>query len=202
MVVARKEHLFPVMPDREPGPLSDAELVRRAQADLEAFVDLYNRYVDPIFRYCNRHLPRTAAEDATSITFLNAIRAIRRFDPERSGFRSWLFTIAHNAIVDQLRARRHLPIDEVELTATDAALDEGVIAADRRRQFRVALSRLGADQQQVIHLRLAGLSGPEIAEAMGKSQGAVRTIQHRAVRELRRLMGMPDLAIPDETRTT
>ena len=114
MVVAEEERYGWLMPEQVPRERTDAELVRRAQADPEAFVDLYSRYVDPVFRYCNRRLTRAAAEDATSITFLNALRAIRGFDPDRSGFRPWLFTIAHNAVIDQLRARPHDPIDGID----------------------------------------------------------------------------------------
>jgi RNA polymerase sigma-70 factor (ECF subfamily) len=199
MVVAREENLFWLMAERVPGEGTDAELVRRAQADLEAFVDLYNRYVEPVFRYCHRRLPRAAAEDATSITFLNAIRAIRGFDPERAGFRSWLFTIAHNAVIDQLRARPHVQIDEIELAEPGPSLDDRVIADERRRHCAHALRRLNPDQQQVIGLRLSGLSGTEIAEVMGKRPGAVRVIQHRAIKELRRLMGVRESGSANRT---
>jgi RNA polymerase sigma-70 factor (ECF subfamily) len=190
MVVAEEEQYGWLMPDQIPKELTDAELVRRAQADPEAFVDLYSRYVDPVFRYCTRRLTRAAAEDATSITFLNALKAIRRFDPDRSGFRPWLFTIAHNAVIDQLRLRPHDPIDGIDLVEEGPTLDDYVIANERRRLFGRTVRRLTPDQQQVIHLRLAGLSGAEIADVMDKSPGAVRIIQHRAIKELRRLMGL------------
>jgi RNA polymerase sigma-70 factor (ECF subfamily) len=190
MVVAEEEQYGWLMPDQIPKELTDAELVRRAQADPEAFVDLYSRYVDPVFRYCTRRLTRAAAEDATSITFLNALKAIRRFDPDGSGFRPWLFTIAHNAVIDQLRLRPHDPIDGIDLVEEGPTLDDYVIANERRRLFGRTVRRLTPDQQQVIHLRLAGLSGAEIADVMDKSPGAVRISQHRAIKELRRLMGL------------
>ncbi len=190
MVVAEEEQYGWLMPDQIPKELTDAELVRRAQADPEAFVDLYSRYVDPVFRYCTRRLTRAAAEDATSITFLNALKAIRRFDPDRSGFRPWLFTIAHNAVIDQLRLRPHDPIDGIDLVEEGPTRADYVIANERRRLFGRPVRRLTPDQQQVIHLRLAGLSGAEIADVMDKSPGAVRIIQHRAIKELRRLMGL------------
>src|SRR5689334_2974745 len=192
MVVAEEEQYGWLMPDQIPKELTDAELVRRAQADPEAFVDLYSRYVDPVFRYCTRRLTRAAAEDATSITFLNALKAIRRFDPDHSGFRPWLFTIAHNAVIDQLRLRPHDPIDGIDLVEEGPTLDDYVIANERRRLFGRTVRRLTPDQQQVIHLRLAGLSGAEIADVMDKSPGAVRIIQHRAIKELRRLMGLQE----------
>ena len=202
MVVTRKEKPFDLAPKRTVSLQTDVQLVRLAQVDREAFVDLYNRYVDAVFRYCNRRLPLEAAEDATSITFLSAIRAISRFDPDRAGFRPWLFAIAHNAVIDQLRARRHVQIELVEIPAHEPGLDERAIAGERKRLFRAALQRLNADQQQVIHLRLASLTGPEIAEVMGKSPGAVRIIQYRAIKELRRLMANHESLAADRTEST
>jgi RNA polymerase sigma-70 factor (ECF subfamily) len=76
-----------------------------------------------------------------------------------------------------------------------------VIANERRRQFAQALRRLSPDQQQVISLRLSGLSGAEIAAVLGKSPGAVRVIQHRAIKELRRLMGVRESGSADRTTT-
>jgi RNA polymerase sigma-70 factor, ECF subfamily len=168
----------------------DAELVRRSQRDLDAFVELYDRYVDAVFRYCNRRLPTDAAEDATSITFLNAMAAIPKMTPRQvESFRAWLFTIAHNAVIDQQRRRQHLPIDEIDLPGVALSLDDRAIFNDHRRQLSQAIATLRADQQQVIHLRLAGLEPHEIGEVMGKSPGAVRVIHHRAVERLRRIMG-------------
>lgn len=186
------------------GPrVSDAELVRQAQRDLDRFVELYDRYVVAVFRYCSRRLPRAAAEDATSITFLNAIGAIRELGPERHlAFRAWLFTIAHNAVVDQLRKRQHLPIDEIEIVEAGPSLDERAVLSDRRQRLAWAIATLGPEQQQVIHLRLAGLQTAEIGEVLGKSAGAVRVIHHRAVNRLRELMDDPELATLERTEPT
>ena len=191
MAIAREETAWWPMTE-EPGQRSDSDLVRRARADLDAFVDLYDRYVDPVFRYCNRRLPRAAAEDATSITFLKAMRAIGRVDPDRFSFRPWLFTIAHNAVVDQLRGRQHVPIDELQLPEPSPSLEDRVIGAERCQRLSEALRELPPDQQQVMHLRLAGLPNAEIGEVMGKNAGAVRVIHHRAVKRLRELMNVDD----------
>lgn len=172
---------------------ADGELVRRAQRDPQAFVDLYDRYVAEVFRYCRRRLPRAAAEDATSTTFLNALGAIRGLDPERAtAFRAWLFTIAHHATVDQLRAREHLPIEELAVAQPGLSPDEQAVLIERRQRVAQALPALGAEQQQVIRLRLAGLENPEIGEVLGKSPGAIRVIHHRAVARLRQLLGTND----------
>ena len=202
MAKAREEMVPWLMTDDLPG-LSDTELVRRTHHDLEAFVELYDRYVDAVFRYCNRRLAPAAAEDATSITFLNAIRAIRENGPNRvTSFRGWLFTIAHNAVADQLRDRQHLPIDEIEITESGPSLEDRSILTDRRHQLARAISTLGPDQQQVIHLRLAGLQDSEIGEVMRKSPGAIRVIHHRAVNRLRRLIDDRELAAQKRTEST
>ena len=199
MAIAREETAVWPMSEDHPASYSDGELVRRAKRDLETFVELYDRYVDAVFRYCNRRLPEAAAEDATSITFLNAMRGIRRVDPDRFAFRPWLFTIAHNAVVDQLRSRRHLPIDKVQLPEPGPSLEDRVIGAERRQRLSEALRALPPDQQQVMHLRLAGLPNAEIGEVMGKRPGAVRVIHHRAVKRLRQLMGAEESAGSDGT---
>ena len=196
MAIAREETAWWPMTDAR-AERSDAELVRLAQRDLEAFVALYDRYVDPVFRYCNRRLPRAAAEDATSIAFLNAMRAIGRVDPERSQFRPWLFTIAHNAVVDQLRSRRHLPLEELQLAEPSPSLEDRVIGTERRQRLSEVLATLPPDQQQVMHLRLAGLPNAEIGAVMSKPVGTVRVIHHRAVKRLRELMGIEEATTPD-----
>jgi RNA polymerase sigma-70 factor, ECF subfamily len=180
------------MPESTPAELPDAHLVRMAQRDPGAFVHLYDRYVTDVYRYCASRLPVTAAEDATSIAFLNALKAIDRFDPGRVGFRPWLFTIAHNAVIDQTRVRRHEPIDDLALEDPAPRLDDRVVTLDQRQTVLRAVAQLPPDQQQVIQLRLASLTGPEIAETMGRSHEAVRALQHRAIKRLRTLIRPSD----------
>lgn len=167
----------------------DDVLVRDALADRAAFVHLYDRYVPAIYRYCWLRLRSVAAEDATSVTFLNALRNLDSFNPDRGGFRAWLFRIAHNATVDVLRERRHAPLESIGDAGIDAGLDDHVVAIDRRTRLEQAVATLSADQQTVIHLRLIGLKGIEIADVTGKSPAAIRSIQHRAIERLRVLMG-------------
>ena len=85
----------------------DATLVAAAQADRRAFAPLYLRYVDPVYRYCLRWLgAREAAEDVTAQVFARAMDALPRYRTDGPSFRSWLFAIAHNALVDAQRIRR------------------------------------------------------------------------------------------------
>jgi RNA polymerase sigma-70 factor (ECF subfamily) len=164
-------------------------LVERAQRDRAAFAALYDRYLTDVYRYCYLRLgAKEAAEDAASIIFTKAMRAIGSCRPDR--FRSWLFSIAHNVVVDGYRSREHAePIDrafEVEDPAS-SPLDEAILSDDARTVMSL-LRQLTPEQREIVELRLAGLSGPEIAAALNRSQGAIRTAQFRAYARLRDLL--------------
>jgi RNA polymerase sigma-70 factor, ECF subfamily len=176
------------MTEQRPAELPDAHLVEMARRDPTTFVYLYDRYIDAIYRFCAQRLPQTAAEDATSVAFLNALKSIQRFDATRGTFRAWLFTIAHNAVIDQTRLRQHPPLDDLWIEDTATGLDDHVVAIDERQTLLRAVAELPPDQRQVIHLRLASLTGAEIAGAMGRSHVAVRALQHRAIKRLRTLL--------------
>ena len=166
----------------------DAGLVAAARRDPARFAALYRRYVDRVFRYCHRRLgDREAAEDATSLTFVRAFEALPRY---RDGsFRAWLFTIAHHTIANDLRGasrRADRPLDAA-LKVVDPAPgpEEAAVAADARTTIRALLARLPEDERRLLELRLAGLSGPEIARVLGRSHGAVKVAQFRAIARLR-----------------
>ena len=182
--------------------LSDAEIV--AAGDPEQFTQLYDRYVDHIYRYCRLRLANPAdAEDATAIVFTKAFAA---FPPAPTGsFRSWLFTIAHNVIVNEYRSRRNRgpthSIDALgELRDQSPTPEEAAVRTDEADMLRRALKQLPADQQRVVELRLAGLTGAEIAETLGKSNTAIRMSQFRAMHRLRELLIAPHPSITEEKR--
>ena len=168
-------------------------LVVRAQQDPHALAALYDRYVTRVYGYCYRRLgSREAAEDATSLVFSRVLTALPRFTIEGASFRSWLFTIAHHVIVDALRARRaDHPLSEAA-TVVDPAPDpeDQALAADEVRDLRALLAHLTPEQAQVVELRLAGLTDVEIARVLGRSHGAVRAAQHRALVRLRAVLGV------------
>jgi RNA polymerase sigma factor (sigma-70 family) len=167
----------------------EAALVAQAVRDLKSFEPLYRRYVDPVYRYCYRRLgSREAAEDATSLVFAKALAALPRF---RGGsFRAWLFAIAHRVVVDEIRStRRAQPLGAAALVADASPTPEELaLAEDRDRSVRGLLAALPLVQRHILELRLAGLTGPEIAEALGRSHASVRTGQLRAVARLRLLL--------------
>lgn len=166
---------------------SDAELVARAKGDSYAFTGLYRRYVPAIYRYCLHRLgDPTAAEDATSETFLKAFAALHRCR-DGAAFRSWLFAIAHNVVTDSFRARRPAqPIDLVETVVDSEPGPESIAElTDATREVRELLAHLTPLQARIIELRLAGLTGPEIAEVLDCSLASVKIGQVRGYQRLR-----------------
>jgi RNA polymerase sigma-70 factor, ECF subfamily len=184
--------------DRPTAPASDdaaereeAAAVARARADPHAFAPLYDRYLDPVYRYCYRRLgSREAAEDATGVVFAKALAALPAY---RDGsFRGWLFAIAHNVVADGHRRKRPEAPLEAAGDPPDRAPtpEEAALAADERRSVRALLAALPPDQRRVLELRLAGLTGAEIATALGRSVAAVKMLQLRAMTRLRTDLGV------------
>jgi RNA polymerase sigma-70 factor (ECF subfamily) len=169
----------------------DEMLALWAAEEPSAFAPLYSRYVDSIYRYCLRGLgAREAAEDATSAIFMKALAALPGYRPMGGTFRSWLFAIAHNVLVDEHRKRR--PPDDVfgdRLDLPDSAPnpESAVLFAEAGQTVRALLARLTPDQASVVELRLAGLSGQEVAQALGRSPNTVKVAQYRAYARLRAL---------------
>ena len=173
------------------GGASDADLVARAKRDSQAFAALYQQYVDPVFRYCAYRLgSHHAAEDATSEIFIKAMRGIHSCRDDRA-FRSWLFAIAHNVITDSYRARRpDGPIDGArEIVDLSPSPEDLALAADGDRSVHALLAHLVPKQARILELRLAGLTGPEIAEVLGCSLASVKIGQVRGYARLREIVG-------------
>jgi RNA polymerase sigma-70 factor (ECF subfamily) len=184
-----------------PGPWSvedERALVVRAKSDRAAFGLLYDRYVERVYGYCYRRLQTPEeAEDATSLVFTRALAALPRYREDGPSFAAWLFAIARNVVVDEVRSRREHArgdswIDDGFAPGTDLTVgpEETALIADDVRELRALLVQLPAEQARLIELRLAGLTDKEIAFVLGRSHGAVRVAQHRAVRRLRVMLGI------------
>ena len=182
-------------PRRMTAAAEDPDLsdVLAAQRQRAAFGVLYRRYVDRVYGYCFHLLgDHHDAEDATERTFLAALAAIDGFRDEGATFRAWLFRIAHNQLANALRARARHHVDPLELAGQPTAgRDPAAVAdqAEQARRLRRALAHLSEDRRQVVVLRfLDGLSAREIGVVLGRSEGAVRVLQHRALRQLAELL--------------
>ena len=168
-------------------------LVRQAQqGDKEAFAQLYEAYFDKIYRYIVIKIGNKAeAEDMTQQVFLKAYQSIRSYKWKGVPFSAWLFRIAHNQIVDFFRKRSKRPtvgLNEAIVVSDDNPLRTVESRFDIER-LRTATLRLTAAQQEVISLRFAGgLAIAEVARTMGKSEGAVKALQHSAVAALRKVL--------------
>jgi RNA polymerase sigma-70 factor (ECF subfamily) len=176
-------HHRPRVPDENPE--TDDDLVARAQHDPRAFPALYERYVEAVLRYCYRRLGNWAdAEDVTSLVFARVASALPRY--KAGSFRSWLFTIAHNAVANSHRGRD--PVEPLEragdLLDAGPTPEEAAFAAEERDELARALRQLPDAQRRVIELRLAGLTGPEIARVLDRSHAAVKMLQLRALDRL------------------
>ncbi|MGA5503707.1 ECF subfamily RNA polymerase sigma factor, BldN family [Streptomyces umbrinus] len=184
---------------RRPAADSDSarmmDLVERAQAgEAEAFGQLYDQYSDTVYRYIYYRVGgKATAEDLTSETFLRALRRIGTFTWQGRDFGAWLVTIARNLVADHFKSSRFrlevttgemLDANEVERSPEDSVLESLSNAA-----LLDAVRRLNPQQQECVTLRfLQGLSVAETARVMGKNEGAIKTLQYRAVRTLARLL--------------
>jgi RNA polymerase sigma-70 factor, ECF subfamily len=177
------------------GVSSDPDLadVRAAQRDRAAFGALYRRYVDRVYGYCFYLLgDHHDAEDATERTFTAALAAVDGFRDEGATFRAWLFRIAHNQLANALRSRDRQRAASLEVVAEPRANADpaGILSlAEEARSLRRALDQLPVDRRQVVVLRFVdGLSAREIGAVLGRSEGAIRVLQHRALRQLAEML--------------
>jgi RNA polymerase sigma-70 factor (ECF subfamily) len=170
---------------------------KASEGDRDAYSALYERYVDKIYRYILFKVSdRDQAEDLTSQTFLKAWDAIGDYEWRNHPFGAWLFRIAHNLVVDHHRARRESvslddasPHIEARAVAGGTRPDRMLARAIAESRIRNAIDRLTDEQQEVLILRFyEGLSTGEVADLMGKRNGAVRGLQFRALSALRDLL--------------
>src|SRR5919202_1344113 len=168
------------------------KLVERAQqGDRDALEELYLLHFDRIYSYLHMSVGnRHDAEDLTTQTFLKMLESIDRFRWRSVPFSAWLFRIAHNLAMDHFRAaRRWQPEEEVpepedrrEASAEDAALE-----AIGQASMLELIDALSPDQRQVLTLKFVfNFSNGEAAAILGKSEGAVKSLQHRALASLQK----------------
>jgi RNA polymerase sigma-70 factor (ECF subfamily) len=171
---------------------SDTELVTRAQGgDVNAIGELYDRHHTRIFRYMwSRVRDEHTAEDLTSEVFVRMVSGLPSYRVKGTPFQAWLYRIAHNLTVDHYRKTsryEQVSLDHVEEPSEEGSDPSEIV--ERRltvEQVQRALNRLDSVQHEVVVLRfLIGLPLRQVAEALGKTVAAVKSLQHRGLVALR-----------------
>ena len=172
----------------------EEELVKRAQhREQEAFAQLYEAYFDKIYRYIFFKIgSEMEAEDMTQQVFLKALESISSFKWQGKPFSTWLYRIAHNQIVDYFRRKTKRAVVPLEEAPAILSTDDPQAIAEQSLDIERVVSAttcLTDMQKECISLRFAsGLSIAEVAQIMGKSEGAIKALQHSAIIALRKVL--------------
>jgi RNA polymerase sigma-70 factor (ECF subfamily) len=184
----------------------DRPQVEAAKRDPARFDALYRRYVARVYSYAYYELgDHQAAEDATAATFVSALTNLHRFEERArpadgegaSTFRVWLVQIARNEIAGERRRARRRPVEPIGETVVVDPLDveSAAVRRDEARAAWSAVGRLPGERRQAMVLRFVDeLSTAEIAGVLGRSEGAVRVLIHRALKSVARDLGVSERA--------
>ena len=170
--------------------ISELDLLVQAQKlDTRALVEIYDLYSPRLYRYAFRLLgDACAAEDCVAETFSRFLQAVRGGRGPRDYLQAYLFRTAHNLVVDHYR--RQKPEDILNDNTPDCEnTEENASLSIRQKHVRFALAELTSEQQQVIALKfLEGWENDEIARTLNKPVGAVKSLQHRALAHLQKIL--------------
>lgn len=164
-------------------------LVNRAiEGDAQAFGDLYERYMNQLYRYIYYRIGDPGlSEDFTEAVFLRVWESLASFDVDRISFKGWLFRVAQNLLVDYYRTRKnqHSLDEDFDFPDPQLSPEDRMIATEREALILSALKELKQEYQDVLTLRFVnGLNHSDTAKVLNRSVGAVRVLQHRALRAL------------------
>jgi RNA polymerase sigma-70 factor, ECF subfamily len=171
-------------------PADEIDLILRAKTyDPDALGTIYERYYQGIYRYVYYRVSDSAlAEDLTGDIFLKMLHGIQSYSIQGVPFSAWLYRIARNRVIDHMRRqpeKTDLPLEEARVESI-ASSDTDLENALQREELLKAVQVLTADQRQVIILKfIDDLDNATIAKVLGKTEGAVKSLQHRALDTLR-----------------
>jgi RNA polymerase sigma-70 factor (ECF subfamily) len=183
---------------------TDAELAKRARTSRQAFGELYERHVSAIYRYVYYRVGSVEdTEDLTARVFARALKHIHNYNDRGLPFMAWMYRIAHNVVANYHRdTQRHpfVPLDDVDLETSAISHDDGAEgtadAADlridgerERARLIAAIRKMSEERQQLVVLKFVQqLQNIEIGQIMGRSEGAIKSLYHRTLAQLRELM--------------
>ena len=171
----------------------ERDLIERAQAyEASAFAEIYERFYQGIFNYVFYRVTEEAlAEDITAEVFVKALEAIDGYEFRGVPFSAWLYRIANNMVTDLFRRKprnNYVPLEEAQIATEDvphAVTERGFT----QQELQKALAVLTDEQQQVVILKFVdGMSNVEVAQILGKTEGAIKSLQHRALASLGRVL--------------
>ncbi len=195
---------LPNSPNRELTIEEEAEMVERAQSDREAFGEIYRQYVRRIYNYIYyRTGDHQETEDLTAKVFFRAMDGLPKYTNRGLPFSAWLYRIAHNLVANWYRdrgRRKIIPLDSIapdDASLTEASafnLPEAAVQGDEERSFLMrAIRQLPEDRQQLLIFKFVErLTNAEIGSIMGRSEGAIKSLYHRTLIALRKIVGKND----------
>lgn len=164
-------------------------VIAAQKGDRDAYVRIYDILVTPLYRYVYYRVPRAEVEDLTELVFLKVWENLDRYQSKRHQFVAWVFRIAHNLIVDYYRvSKQELELDE-NVTDERREADARSMGHDRlnRDTLKIALSGVKERYRQILILKfIEDLSNEEVAEILGKRESAIRILQFRALKALKK----------------
>ncbi|MDP3725458.1 MAG: sigma-70 family RNA polymerase sigma factor [Nanoarchaeota archaeon] len=185
--------------------MKESELITQAKkGDSEAFGTLYDTYMPAIYRFVLFRVgTKSDAEDITHQVFLKAWKSIRKYRDEGHPFGSWLYRIAQNTIIDYYRSTRaHRDIDTLpeDALSETPGFEENVDQHLQAELVHLAIRELDDTSQSVLLMKFVNdLSNKEISSVLQKSEGAVRVIQHRALKQLKTILEKHDKRSNNQT---
>jgi len=178
------------------------KLVKIAQkGDQDAFAQIYEIFVDPIYRYVFYRVKAVDAEDLVETVFLKVWQNIRQYKPKKRSFSAWIFRIAHNLVVDYYRASKDKHVDELSVQIPDTRREHNPIKTTQgvldSENLKIAINKLKKQYQEIIIYKFVNeLTNKEISEILKKSEGSLRILQFRALKALR--LELEDMGIKYE----
>lgn len=180
------------MPSEYDDPIK--QLIERAKAgDAQAVTELYEANIDRIYRYVAYRVPRHEAEDITADVFMVMVADLHKYNYIGIPFEAWLYSIARTRVADF--HRKHKDVEEINeyLMDDDIPPEEYIVKHESNNEIKEALSKLNESEQELLILRFVErMRHDQVAEIMGKSLAAVRTMQHRALVKLAQIFDMDD----------